>query len=580
MSNILAPFQLLELNIISAQDLANVSRSMRTYAVAWVHPDRKLSTRVDTHGDNNPTWNDKFVFRVDEEFLYSDTSAVMIEIYALHWFRDVHVGTVRVLVGNLIPAPPRFRSHHHGNNQPQIGMRFVALQVRRPSGRPQGILNIGVAVLDSSMRSMPLYSHLNAVGYRHLMGEEDSGIQHGTTGSNQTPLSKPSLRRTKSDNSSMIGSELRASELRGGTKGKNGKSSSLVNASEVGPRKKKGRSKASSMISGSDAGKAKRYGKNKKASSLISGSEISRDPPRKGKIGKPSSAISVSEVADDPTPRKGQKNGRNGKPSSVLSGSEVAPPKKVVLNETPVIEIDNWSESEVEKPKVKLEKAGLNLDFGTPRKESTPVHHSRSTPMHPRTTPVHPRSTPVHHRSTPVHHRSTPVHPRATPMRTKSFHKFNGLLEYGTPRRSGAAEYGATPGRKTAILTESELGPSPSEVAAEMAKAPRVDEEGSSVVGGWSLDESVEGLQSKLERWRTELPPVYDRGEFSSIRSSENRRGRRHSDSGNGLFSCFSNICGCECQIVCGGGGPGGGSKKGDSGRVRRSSSADDVSYI
>lgn len=567
MSNILAPFQLLELNIISAQDLANVSRSMRTYAVAWVHPDRKLSTRVDTHGDNNPTWNDKFVFRVDEEFLFSDTSAVMIEIYALHWFRDVHVGTVRVLVGNLIPTPPRFRSHHHGNNQPQVGMRFVALQVRRPSGRPQGILNIGVAVLDSSMRSMPLYSHLNAVGYRHLMGEEDSGVHHGT-GSNQTPLSKPSLRRTKSDNSSMIGSELRASELRGGPKGKNGKSSSLVNASEAGHRKKKGRSKASSLISGSDAGKAKRYTKNKKASSLISGSEISK----KGKNGKASSVISVSEVAEDPPSKKGPKNGRNGKPSSVLSGSEVAPPKKVVLNETPVIESDNWSESELEKPKVKLEKAGLNLDFGTPRKAATPIHHARTTPKHVRATPINPRGT-------PVHPRSTPVHPRATPMRTKSFHKFNGLLEYGTPRRSGVAEYGGTPGRKTAILTESELGPSPSEVAAEMAKVPRADEEGSSVVGGWSLDESVEGLQSKLERWRTELPPVYDRGEFSSLRSSENRRGRRHSDSGNGLFSCFSNICGCECQIVCGG-GSGGSSKKGDSGGVRRSASADDVSYV
>lgn len=573
MSNILAPFQLLELNIISAQDLANVSRSMRTYAVAWVHPDRKLSTRVDTHGDNNPTWNDKFVFRVDEEFLFSDTSAVMIEIYALHWFRDVHVGTVRVLVGNLIPTPSRLRSHHHGNNQPQIGMRFVALQVRRPSGRPQGILNIGVAVLDSSMRSMPLYSHLNAVGYRHLMGEEDSGIHHGT-GSNQTPLSKPSLRRTKSDNSSMIGSELRASELRGAPKSKNGKSSSVVNASEVGHRKKKGRSKASSLISGSDVGKAKRYSKNKKASSLISGSEISRDPAKKGKYGKPSSVVSGSEVAEDPPPKKGEKKGRNGKPSSVLSGSEVAPPKKVVLNETPVIESEIWSESEVEKPKVKLEKAGLNLDFGAPRKVTTPIHHARATPKRTRTTPVHTRTT-------PVHPRSTPVHARATPLRTKSFHKFNGLLEYGTgtPRRSGVAEYGATPGRKTAILTESELGPSPSEVAAEMAKAPRVDEEGSSVVGGWGLDESVEGLQSKLERWRTELPPVYDRGEFSSLRSSENRRARRHSDSGNGLFSCFSNICGCECQIVCGG-GPGGGSKKGESGRVRRTSSADDVSYL
>ncbi|KAJ6721683.1 INGRESSION PROTEIN FIC1 [Salix viminalis] len=130
---ILSSFQLLELNVISAQDLAKVSRKMKTYAVAWVHPDRRLSTRVDSAGCNNPTWNDKFVFRVDDSFLHADTSAVMIEIYALHWFRDIHIGTVRVIVGNLIPPP---RPRHH--NQFQLGMRFVALQVRRPSGRPPG----------------------------------------------------------------------------------------------------------------------------------------------------------------------------------------------------------------------------------------------------------------------------------------------------------------------------------------------------------------------------------------------------------------------------------------------------------
>jgi len=115
----LTPHQLLELNLISAQDLAKVSKSMKTYAMAWVHPDRKLTTRVDANGGTNPTWNDKFVFRVDNRFLHSDTSAIMIEIYALHWFRDVHVGTVRVLVGNLIPP----------HNQNHLGMRFVALQV-------------------------------------------------------------------------------------------------------------------------------------------------------------------------------------------------------------------------------------------------------------------------------------------------------------------------------------------------------------------------------------------------------------------------------------------------------------------
>lgn len=116
--------QLLEINIISAQDLEQVSKSMKTYATAWMNPRRKLSTRVDEEGRNNPTWNDKFVFRVEEEFLRQDTSAVMIEIYANHWFKDTLVGTVRCLVGNLIPQTTSSQ-----NGQSYIGMRFVALQV-------------------------------------------------------------------------------------------------------------------------------------------------------------------------------------------------------------------------------------------------------------------------------------------------------------------------------------------------------------------------------------------------------------------------------------------------------------------
>lgn len=120
----LKPFQLLEINVISAQDLEPTSKKMKTYASAWVHPTRKLTTGVDVEGGNNPTWNDKFVFRVDEEFLRQDTSAVHIEIFSVHWFRDSLIGTVRVLVGNLIPP---IRAHGHHNHH--LGMRFVALQV-------------------------------------------------------------------------------------------------------------------------------------------------------------------------------------------------------------------------------------------------------------------------------------------------------------------------------------------------------------------------------------------------------------------------------------------------------------------
>lgn len=124
MAHVSKNFQLLEINVISAQDLEPLSKKMKTYATAWVHTRRKLTTRVDTGGHVNPTWNDKFVFRVDEEFLRQDTSAVQIELHTVHWFKDALVGSVRVLIGNLFP--PLLRSQPQNNH---IGMRFVALQV-------------------------------------------------------------------------------------------------------------------------------------------------------------------------------------------------------------------------------------------------------------------------------------------------------------------------------------------------------------------------------------------------------------------------------------------------------------------
>ncbi|KAL2549426.1 uncharacterized protein Fot_03855 [Forsythia ovata] len=130
---------------------------MRTYALTWVHPNLKLRTSTDQRGHNNPTWNGKFAFPIDDEILDSNNAAVTVEIYTLSWLRDVLVGTVHVLLSDLITPSARSRSNSKN-------IRFVALQVRRPSGSPQGILNMGVRLLDSSMRSMPLSAPINLPG--------------------------------------------------------------------------------------------------------------------------------------------------------------------------------------------------------------------------------------------------------------------------------------------------------------------------------------------------------------------------------------------------------------------------------
>ncbi|KAJ6854389.1 hypothetical protein NC651_039332 [Populus alba x Populus x berolinensis] len=222
------PFQLLEINVISGQDLAPVSKSMRTYAVAWVHPGRKLSTKVDQNGHINPQWNEKFVFRVDDTFINAENSSIMIEIYAAAWLRDVQIGSVRVLISNLFPS---------NNNK----MRFVALQVRRPSGRPQGILNMGVQVLDSTMRSMPLYTELSAsaVGFNDLINAKTNGKDLEEKGAK--------LRRTQSDRTDHTTTD-ESGLKEGGVRSLGG---SLINSSVTKPSVKDNGNGNGSMVNGS-----------------------------------------------------------------------------------------------------------------------------------------------------------------------------------------------------------------------------------------------------------------------------------------------------------------------------------------
>ncbi|KAE8714657.1 hypothetical protein F3Y22_tig00110195pilonHSYRG00329 [Hibiscus syriacus] len=119
--------------------------------------------------------------------------------------------------------------------------------------------------------------------------------------------------------------------------------------------------------------------------------------------------------------------------------------------------------------------------------------------------------------------------------------------------------------KRTRIWTNSEIGPSSSEVAAAVTRNMnhnKMEEVESSVGEEWSLDGSIEGLESKLGRWRTELPLVYDQSnEKSSLFSDEgptpmtkrSRHSRKRSHKNKkGLFSCFGTICGCEISVTCG----------------------------
>lgn len=139
------PSQLLEISLISAQDLAPIYKSMQTYAVAWINAaGRKHTTQTDHKGNKNPTWDEKFTFPIDSQ---SEDAILTVEIYTVSWIRDVLVGMVKAPVADLINPLARTRQNRAGYT------RFVALQVLRSSGDPQGILNMGIALVESTMRS-------------------------------------------------------------------------------------------------------------------------------------------------------------------------------------------------------------------------------------------------------------------------------------------------------------------------------------------------------------------------------------------------------------------------------------------
>ncbi|KVI07335.1 uncharacterized protein LOC112508589 [Cynara cardunculus var. scolymus] len=128
----------LEITLISGHDLPPIARNLTTYAVAWLKPDHKLTTQVDHGGHTNPKWDHKFVFNLDRSFSISDTTTtVTFEIYNVGWLRDFLVGSAQVIVSNLVER----RSKNH---------RPVTVQLRRPTGILQGVLNVGVNLIDRS----------------------------------------------------------------------------------------------------------------------------------------------------------------------------------------------------------------------------------------------------------------------------------------------------------------------------------------------------------------------------------------------------------------------------------------------
>ncbi|XP_068663247.1 protein SRC2-like [Aristolochia californica] len=124
----------LDITLVSAKDLKDVNliSKMEVYAVVSLGGDPRTTQRTltDKEGGKNPTWNFPMKYSVDEAAAQQNRLSLRILIRAERGLGDRDVGEVHVQIKELLDSPG-------SGNVPQ----FVSYQVRRPSGRPKGVLN-------------------------------------------------------------------------------------------------------------------------------------------------------------------------------------------------------------------------------------------------------------------------------------------------------------------------------------------------------------------------------------------------------------------------------------------------------
>lgn len=138
----------LEVTVSSARDLKNVNwrhGPTRAYAVLWVDPNNKCTTRVDEEGDTSPFWDQTLTIPlppgpIEDQTLYIDV---------------VHAGSeddVKPLIGS---ARLKLREllDDAGFGEPLKRN----LQLKRPSGRPHGKVEVKVCVREPRYRAPDPY---------------------------------------------------------------------------------------------------------------------------------------------------------------------------------------------------------------------------------------------------------------------------------------------------------------------------------------------------------------------------------------------------------------------------------------
>ncbi|KMT16209.1 hypothetical protein BVRB_3g053680 [Beta vulgaris subsp. vulgaris] len=144
-----------EITLSSAKDLKNInwrSGPLKPYAIAYINPDRKVTTRVDDEGDTCPQWDQSLMVPLDGSI---NNATITIEIvHRASEDEDIKplIGTAKLSLCDI------------GENE---GARVSrSLKLKRPSGRPHGKLEVEVTIRAPQYRDLNSYPPPQNVNYR------------------------------------------------------------------------------------------------------------------------------------------------------------------------------------------------------------------------------------------------------------------------------------------------------------------------------------------------------------------------------------------------------------------------------
>jgi len=154
----------MEITLVSARDLktTGIFSKTKAYAVAWISNDPKNRqwTPMDKENGTNPTWNQVMTFVLDEAALQQGRLLLQIAIYADATFGDKEIGRVRIPLNELLKPTG-------SNKGASATKQFVSYQVRKPSGKAKGVLNLSVRFaekVDFKPQQQPLQVVIGSYG--------------------------------------------------------------------------------------------------------------------------------------------------------------------------------------------------------------------------------------------------------------------------------------------------------------------------------------------------------------------------------------------------------------------------------